>query len=59
VENNVETQAPHADSTQRGHVLMPRLFAARVSLGTSRHGEHTPGRGYGATPASCAAAASL
>jgi hypothetical protein len=30
VEHNVGTQAPHADSTQRGHVLMPRRqFAAR------------------------------
>ena len=35
--------------------LTPPVLAlfARVSLGTSRHGEHMPGRGYGATPAPC------
>jgi hypothetical protein len=49
------TPAPSPAASLTPPVLA--LFARVLSLGTSRYGEHTPGRGYGATLESCTAAA--
>ena len=48
----------HAGALPRRVANTPVLARFARALGKSRHGEHTPGRGYGATPASRAAAAS-